>query len=128
MTRTPLEIQEYLDNLSNQIKELEQLKQKAEKISFKKSRECCPDVCKTIDRSIYKLDDDLMRAKREKDKILRLVETSSSVFHMEESERSSLEKQALRKAKRVEILIMEQITSLKNLKSTLSEEKVCDCK
>jgi len=128
MVKTPIEIQEHLDDLSEQIKELEELKSNAEIIELKKSGKCCPDVCNTIDKSIHKLNNDLIKAEREKQKIFRLIETASKVFKTETSEKTSLEKQALRKASRVEILIREQITSLKSLKETLSSEKVCICK
>lgn len=128
MVRTIIGLEQYMDNLSEKIKELEELKIKAEDIEFKKSGECCPDVCQTIDKSIIKLNSELRKAEFDKDKMLRLVEISSKIFKTEETGHKLLEKQVIRKASRVEILIREQISSLNNLKETLTIEKVCKCK
>lgn len=127
MNKTPSEIKDYIDNISDRINELEKLKSKAEKIELKRSKECCPDVCEIIDKSISNLNIELEKAEKEKNKILKIIETASKVFQTEESEQKSLEKKALRKAKRFEVLIKEQITSLQSLKKTLSSENVCDC-
>lgn len=128
MVKTIIGLEQYMSNLSDKIKELEELKIKAEDIEFKKSRECCPDVCQTIDKSIIKLNSELRKAEFDKEKILRLVEVASKVFQTEASGHKLLEKQVIRKASRVEILIREQISSLQNLKETLSDKKVCICK
>jgi len=128
MVKTPIEIQEHLDNLSEQIKDLEKLKIKSETIYFKKSRICCPDVCKTIDNAINNLNIELEKAEKEKKKIIKLVGFASSIFQSEESGRTSLEHQAIKKSDRIKLLINEQITSLKSLKETLSAENVCKCK
>ncbi len=128
MVRTIIGLEQYMSNLSDKIKELEELKIKAENIEFKKSGKCCPDVCQTIDKSIIKLNSELRKAEFEKDKMLRLVDISSKIFKTEETGHQLLEKQVIRKASRVEILIREQISSLNNLKETLTIEKVCKCK
>lgn len=128
MVKTIIGLEQYMSNLSDKIKELEELKIKAEDIEMKRSGECCPDVCQTIDKSIIKLNSELRKAEIDKKKMLRLVELSSKIFKAKTSEHKTLEKQVIRKASRVEILIREQISSLQNLKETLSNEKVCRCK
>ena len=128
MVKTIIGLEQYMSDLSDKIKELEELKIKAEIIEFKKSGECCPDVCQTIDKSIIKLNSELKKAEFDKEKMLKLVETASKIFKADTSEHKTLEKRVIRKASRVEILIREQISSLQNLKQTLSDEKVCKCK
>lgn len=128
MVRTIIGLEQYMSNLSDKIKELEELKIKAEDIEMKRSGECCPDVCQTINKSIVKLNSELRKAEIDKEKILRLVDISSKIFKTETAGHKTLEKQVIRKASRVEILIREQISSLQNLKNTLSDEKVCKCK
>ena len=128
MVKTIIGLEQYMSNLSDKIKELEELKIKAEDIELKRSGECCPDVCQTIDKSIVKLNSELRKAEIDKKKILKLVGIASKVFQTEPTEYKTLEKQVIRKASRVEILIKEQISSLQNLKQTLSDEKVCKCK
>lgn len=127
MVATTADIQAHMNVLSKKIAELEELKAKAEKIDLAHSRECCPDVCKVIDESIGKLNIELQNAEKEKIKIHKLIKVAARVFHTEESDQKTLERQALRKTERIEILIKEQMTSLNSLKQTLSTEKVCDC-
>lgn len=128
MVKTIIGLEQYMLNLSDKIKELEELKIKAERIELKRSGECCPDVCQTIDKSIIKLNNELRKAEFDKEKILKLVEIASKVFQTETAGHKTLEKQVIRKASRVEILIREQISSLQNLKQTLSDKNVCKCK
>ncbi len=127
MVKTIIGLEQYISNLSDKIKELEELKIKAENIELKRSGECCPDVCQTINRSINKLNSELMKAEADKEKMIKLVNLSSKVFRIKTSKHKLLEKRVLKKASRVEILIKEQITSLQNLKTTLNIKKVCKC-
>lgn len=127
MVKTIIGLEQYMLNLADKIKELEKLKIVAENIEIERSGECCPDVCQTINKSIVKLNSELRKAEADKEKMLRLVEISSKVFQTETTGHKILEKQVLRKASRVEILIREQILSLQNLKSTLNKKKVCKC-
>lgn len=127
MIRTT-EIEEKMKILSEQIKELELQKINAEAIELKKTGECCPDVCKTIAKTIAILNNDLRRAEFNKDKLIKMIGKASKIFKVETPEKTALEKQAIRKAKRIEVLIKEQILSLNNLKQTLSEKNICKCK
>ena len=108
MARTPEEIKK-------QLEELKILKEKAEleykealEAGFKKHEECCLDICDIVNQAISKLNTNIAKATKIKEKtISRSIERSLSK----------------------DIIIAEsQVKELMTLKDELYAKHICDCK
>lgn len=108
MVRTPEEIKEELDSLKIQREEAEKQYKKALAAGFKKHKECCSDVCDVINQAMNKLNYNITKANRIKEK------TISRIVRMDLSK---------------DIIAAEsQLEELKNLKDELYAKQVCNCK
>lgn len=118
-----------LKDITDKIKELEELKIEAEILQEKKASECCPDVCKSIKTLINKLEKDLVGINVDKNRNLNIMYRASRILGTgtkEEQER--LQKQVVRKSERLKLLVNERISELNKLKLTLKENRICLCK
>ncbi len=108
MVRTPEEIKTELEELKIKREDAERQYKRVLAAGFKKHKECCSDVCETINQVMLKLNYNITKANSIKEK------TISRIVKMDLSK---------------DIIKAEfQLEELKNLKEQLYAKQVCDCK